>query len=410
MTQSILVTGGCGFIGSHTCVEILQNTPYDIIIVDNLLNSKSSVINAINRIGITNANTNANTTRLKFFKMSILHPSLESIFCQFNIKSVIHFAGLKAVSESISDPMAYYETNVTGTLALVKLCISYQCQLIFSSSATVYGDNTNEQMTEDMPLGSLPLFTRGSSPVTNPYGATKLMVEKILYDTCQAHPWLNVVVLRYFNPIGAHKSGLLGDNPNGIPNNLMPYIYRVAVYNDKLQRGLVNDGTKGTNGVPHHEDDDGANTAADSIYRYLKVFGNTYNTVDGTGCRDYIHVVDLAQAHLAALKVLVANPDEHTTNPDEHTTNPLNYRVYNVGTGRPTSVLKLVYTFCETNHVNVPFRIVDKREGDVAVLYCNPDKIHVELGWECRHTLADMCRDVWKQYLNSVEYCNKKRQ
>ena len=396
MTQSILVTGGCGFIGSHTCVEILQNTPYDIIIVDNLLNSKSSVVNAINRI------VTAGTTRLKFFKMSIMHPSLESIFCQFNINAVIHFAGLKAVSGSISDPLAYYETNVTGTLALVKLCISYQCQLIFSSSATVYGDNTNEKMTEDMPLGSLQLFTSGPSPVTNPYGATKLMVEKILYDTCQAHPWLNVVVLRYFNPIGAHESGLLGDNPNGIPNNLMPYIYRVAVYNDKLQRGLVHNGT---NGVSNHGDDGGAEGGAEGgangIYRYLKVFGNTYNTVDGTGCRDYIHVVDLAQAHLAALKVPVANPDEHKTT-------PLNFRVYNVGTGRPTSVLKLVYTFCEVNNVNVPFRIVDKREGDVAVLYCNPDKIHVELGWECRHTLADMCRDVWKQYLNSVEYSDTK--
>ena len=359
MKQSILVTGGCGFIGSHTCVEILENTQYDIIIVDNLINSKSSVIHSINHIVKA-------PDRIKFYKMSILNPSLDSLFFQYNVKAVIHFAGLKAVGESIANPMDYYETNVSGTIALLKMCVIHQCQLIFSSSATVYGDNDKEQMTEDLPLGALPLFTSGPSPVTNPYGATKLMVEKILFDTCKAHPELNVVVLRYFNPIGAHESGLLGDDPNGIPNNLMPYIYRVAVYNDQVQRKLIdNDVT--------------------SPYRFLKVFGNTFNTVDGTGCRDFIHVVDLAQAHLAALKVTI---------------DKTNYNVYNVGTGKPTSVLQLVYTFCEVNNVNVPFRIVDKRDGDIAVLYCNPDKINVELGWICKYTIADMCRDVWKQYAN----------
>lgn len=335
-----------------------------------------------------------NPSRIVFHKKDILDPCMAEIFSEHTIKAVIHFAGLKSVNESIGNPVDYYSINVAGTLALLKLCVSHQCKFIYSSSAMIYGngaerynDNGHQQgmsslsspsslsrgqMIEDHPMGSLPLETNGPPPVTNPYGVTKLMVEKILFDTCKAHPLLNVVSLRYFNTVGSHPSGVLGDVPMGIPNNIMPFIYRVAVYNDKVAKGLIQ--RSGTN-----------------PYSHLKVFGNTFNTPDGTGYRDYIHVVDLAEAHIAALPTLSSEQTKSSSKVP-------NYKVYNVGTGKPTSVLKLINTFCKANNVNVPFHIVEKRSGDVGVVYCNPDKIYRELGWKSKRTLETMCRDVWKQY------------
>lgn len=375
-TEWILITGGCGFVGSHTCVEVIEKTRYNVIILDNLSNSERSVIDSINTI-------TKKPTRIVLYMMDIRDPSVEEIFTDYVIKAVIHFAGLKSINESIENPFEYYSTNVGGTLAILKLCVAHKCCLIYSSSAMVYGCRqsndwgSNEhlekhQLTESQPLGTLSLDNPGPCTVTNTCSATNVMVEKILFDTCKACPGLNVVALRYFNPIGGHTSGVLGDDPVGIPNNIMPFIHRVAVYNDKVAKGLIE-------------------KPIASPYSHLKVYGNTFGTPDGTGYRDYIHVVDLAEAHLA---VLQSSVNEKTNS----TSRVPNYRVYNVGTGTPTSVLKLINTFCKTNKVNVPFHVVEKRTGDVGILYCNPDKIYRELGWKSKRSLETMCQDVWKQY------------
>lgn len=354
----ILITGGCGFIGSNVCVEVLKNTTLSIIIVDNLCNSKYEVVSKIN--SIINQ-----PQRIIFYKNDIRDP-LDSIFSSYPISTIIHCAGLKAVSESIKNPLEYYDANVNGTINLLKYCTKYNCHFIFSSSATVYGNGNNmDSITETKNIGSLPIGNDSfqNSPITNPYGTTKLMIEKILYDTSIAYPKVKVTALRYFNPIGSHESGLLGDDPNGIPNNLMPYIYRVALYNYKSKNNST------------------CNHLKQSAYKQLQIFGTDYNTPDGTCCRDFIHVVDLANAHVCAM----------------NNTNLTNYNIYNVGTGKATSVKELVDTFIKVNDVEVPYVESDRRPGDVEILCCNSNKIQTELNWHPKYSIDQMCIDVWKQ-------------
>ena len=326
--MKILVSGGTGYIGSHTCVELLQNG-HEVVIFDNLYNSKEEVVDRIRKI------TGKDVT---FYKADMLEPdSMRKIFEEHTFDCVIHFAGLKAVGESVAKPLMYYENNIAGTLNLCKLMNEFGCKrIIFSSSATVYGVPKTVPITEDFPLST-----------TNPYGSTKLMLEQILTDFTVADPEWSVVLLRYFNPIGAHESGLLGEVPNGIPNNLMPYIMQVAV--GKLPE--------------------------------LGVFGDDYDTHDGTGVRDYIHVVDLAKGHVCAVdKVMGAQG----TN------------IYNLGTGTGYSVLDIVHAFEEANGVKIPYRIKPRRPGDVPVCYANPKKAKEELGWEAQFDLTRMCRDSWR--------------
>lgn len=326
--MKILVSGGTGYIGSHTCVELLQNG-HEVVIFDNLYNSKEEVVGRIESI---------TGKKVTFYKADMLDPdSMRRIFEEHTFDCVIHFAGLKAVGESVAKPLMYYENNITGTLNLCKLMNEYGCKrIIFSSSATVYGVPKTVPITEDFPLST-----------TNPYGSTKLMLERILTDFTVADPEWSVVLLRYFNPIGAHESGLLGEVPNGIPNNLMPYIMQVAV--GKLPE--------------------------------LGVFGDDYDTPDGTGVRDYIHVVDLAKGHVCAVnKVMSA----HGTN------------IYNLGTGTGYSVLDIVHAFEDANGVKIPYRIKDRRPGDVAMCYANPTKAKEELGWEAKFDLKRMCQDSWR--------------
>lgn len=326
--MKILVSGGTGYIGSHTCVELLQNG-HEVVIFDNLYNSREEVVDRIRKI------TGKEVT---FYKADMLEPaSMRRIFEEHTFDCVIHFAGLKAVGESVAKPLMYYENNIAGTLNLCKLMNEFGCKrIIFSSSATVYGVPRTVPITEDFPLST-----------TNPYGSTKLMLEQILTDFTVADPEWSVVLLRYFNPIGAHESGLLGEVPNGIPNNLMPYIMQVAV--GKLPE--------------------------------LGVFGDDYDTHDGTGVRDYIHVVDLAKGHVCAVdKVMGARG----TN------------IYNLGTGTGYSVLDIVHAFEEANGVKIPYRIKPRRPGDVPVCYANPRKAKEELGWEAQFDLTRMCRDSWR--------------
>ena len=325
--MKILVSGGTGYIGSHTCVELLQSG-HEVVIFDNLYNSKEEVVDRIKKI------TGKEVT---FYKADMLEPeSMRRIFEEHTFDCVIHFAGLKAVGESVAKPLMYYENNIAGTLNLCKLMNEYNCKrIIFSSSATVYGSPKTVPITEDFPLST-----------TNPYGSTKLMLERILTDFTVADPEWSVVLLRYFNPIGAHETGLLGEVPNGIPNNLMPYIMQVAV--GKLPE--------------------------------LGVFGADYDTPDGTGVRDYIHVVDLAKGHVCAVdKVMSAQG----TN------------IYNLGTGTGYSVLDIVRAFEEANGVTIPYKIKDRRPGDIAMCYANPTKAKEELGWEAKFDLTRMCRDSW---------------
>jgi UDP-glucose 4-epimerase len=324
----ILVTGGAGYIGSHTCVELLD-AGHEVIVVDNLENSKEESIHRVQEI----------TGRpLIFHRADLLdRTALERVFSSQGIDAVIHFAGLKAVGESVQIPLKYYHNNITGTLVLCEVMAEHSVKnIVFSSSATVYGDPASVPIREDFPLGP-----------TNPYGRTKWMIEEILKDLHASDPSWNVVLLRYFNPIGAHRSGRIGEDPQGIPNNLLPFIAQVAV-----QR------------LPE-----------------LKVFGNDYPTPDGTGIRDYIHVVDLARGHLSALERL----DEGC-----------GIATYNLGTGRGYSVLEVVKAFEQASGRKIPYRVVARREGDIAVCYADPSKANRELGWRTEHGIDRMCTDTWR--------------
>ena len=327
--MAILVTGGAGYIGSHTVVE-LQNAGYDVVVLDNLSNASEKALDRVSKI---------TGKPVKFYKADILdRDALNNIFDKETIESCIHFAGLKAVGESVVKPWEYYENNIAGTLTLVDVMRKHNVKnIIFSSSATVYGDPAQIPITEECPKGQC----------TNPYGWTKSMLEQVLTDIQKADPEWNVMLLRYFNPIGAHKSGTIGENPNGIPNNLMPYITQVAV--GKLKE--------------------------------LGVFGNDYDTPDGTGVRDYIHVVDLAKGHVKALKKIEENPG---------------LAIYNLGTGKGYSVLDIVKNFEAATGMKVPYVIKDRRPGDIATCYCDPGKAAKELDWKAENGIKEMCEDSWR--------------
>ena len=331
--MSILVTGGAGFIGSHTAVELLE-AGEEIIIVDNFSNSSPEVLDKIKQI------TNKD---FKFYEVDLLNEEkLETVFKENSIESVIHFAALKAVGESVNKPLEYYHNNITGTVILLKLMQKYNCKkIVFSSSATVYGKPASLPIKEHFPLST-----------TNPYGSTKLMMEQVLQDVCVSDTDFSVAILRYFNPIGAHKSGLIGEVPNGIPNNIMPYILKVA------------------NGE----------------FETLTVFGNDYNTPDGTGIRDYIHVVDLAKGHLKAL---------------DKTREEKGTKIYNLGTGNGYSVLDLITNFEKANGIKVNYKIGQRRPGDIDACYADPSKAKEELGWEARYGIEEMCQDAWNFIKNN---------
>lgn len=330
--MKVLVTGGCGYIGSHTTVRLLE-TGNEVIIVDNLVNSKKETLDNIKKI------TGKSVT---FYQEDLCNlESLEKIFLENEIDAVIHFAGLKAVGESVEIPLRYYQNNLVSTMNLLYCMEKYHVnKLVFSSSATVYGSPKTLPILEDFPLST-----------TNPYGTTKLMIENILTDVYKANNNLDITILRYFNPIGAHKSGLLGEDPNGIPNNLMPYIVKVAF-----------------NELP-----------------VLNIFGSDYDTVDGTGVRDYIHVMDLAEGHILALN-----------------NKKKGLKIYNLGTGKGTSVLELVNMFSKVNNVKVNYKIVDRRPGDIASCYASSKKAFDELGFKCQYTIEDMCRDSYNFVKNNL--------
>lgn len=324
----VLVTGGAGFIGSHTCVELLD-AGYEIAVVDNFCNSKPEMIDKIKQI---------TGKDFKFYEADLLdRDKVEQIFKENNIDSVIHFAGLKAVGESVAKPMEYYHNNIGSTLVLCEVMREYGCKkLVFSSSATVYGCPETVPIKEDFPLST-----------TNPYGSTKLMIENILRDIYVSDNEWSIALLRYFNPIGAHKSGLIGENPNGIPNNLVPYIAQVAV------------------GMREH----------------LNVFGDDYDTPDGTGVRDYIHVVDLSLGHIKALEKIA----------DE-----TGVKTYNLGTGNGYSVLEILHAYEKACGKELKYEIVDRRPGDIAMCYADTAKSKNELGWEAKRGIAEMCEDSWR--------------
>lgn len=325
--STILVTGGAGFIGSHTCVELLE-AGYDVVIMDNFCNSKPEALNRIKQI---------TGKDFKFYETDMLdYEGTSKIFKENKIDAVIHFAGLKAVGESCVKPVEYYHNNLSGTINLIRAMRENGCKrMVFSSSATVYGMNNPIPYVETMPTSA-----------TNPYGYTKVMIEQILIDTAKADSEWSVSLLRYFNPIGAHESGLLGENPNGIPNNLMPYIAQVAA--GKLE--------------------------------CLSVFGDDYDTVDGTGVRDYIHVVDLAKGHLCAVKYVLEHKGTEAVN---------------LGTGKGTSVLQLVHAFEKASGKKINYKIVGRRAGDIAEFYANTDKAKAMFGWEAKYDIDKMCEDSW---------------
>lgn len=333
--MQILVTGGAGFIGSHTLVELYQ-AGHTAVVVDNLSNSSKESLKRVAEL--------CKVKEIPFYQVDIRDKEgLEKVMTAHKFDACIHFAGLKAVGESVEKPWLYYENNINGTLVLMKMLEKHNCKnIIFSSSATIYGEPAEMPITENCPKGVC----------TNPYGWTKSMLEQVLTDIQKADKEWNVVLLRYFNPIGAHKSGRIGENPNGIPNNLMPYITQVAI--GKREK--------------------------------LNVFGNDYNTADGTGVRDYIHVVDLAKAHVSALKAINKN---------------CGLEIYNVGTGRGYSVLEVVKAFEKANDLKVAYEIKERRLGDIAECYCNPQKIEKELGWKAENDLEDMCRDSWNWQKNN---------
>ena len=323
----ILVTGGAGYIGSHTCVELLKKD-FQVTIVDNLSNSKETAIKRIEEI---------TGKKVNFIKCDILEEEkLDTIFAENIFDAVIHFAGLKAVGESVEIPLDYYKNNISGTLSLCSVMKKHNVKnLIFSSSATVYGLNQNVPFKEDFPTSA-----------TNPYGRSKLMIEEILTDLYNSDNSWNIVLLRYFNPVGAHSSGLIGEDPNGLPNNLMPFISQVAV--GKLPK--------------------------------LRVFGDDYPTQDGTGVRDYIHVVDLADGHIKAINQLNAN---------------CGLKIYNLGCGHGFSVLEVIDAFQEASGRNIPYEIVERRAGDIAVSYADSSLAKKELNWEAEKGIDEMCRDAW---------------
>lgn len=332
----ILVTGGAGYIGTHTCIELLD-AGYDVVVVDNFYNSNKIALDRVQKIAGKD---------ITFYKTDLLdRSSMEKIFETNKFDAVIHFAGLKAVGESVSIPLKYYYNNINSTLILCELMKKYNVpNLVFSSSAAVYGSPASVPIYEDFPRSA-----------SNPYGRTKLMIEDILRDLYISDNSWNIMNLRYFNPIGAHCSGLIGENPNGIPNNLFPYITQVAI--GKL--------------------------------KYLNVYGNDYDTPDGTGVRDYIHVVDLAKGHIKALSKLVK----------EH----VGIREYNLGTGIGYSVLQLVREFEKASGKTVPFKIVERRPGDIAACYANSDRALKELGWKAEKSIEDMCIDSWRWQVNNPE-------
>lgn len=332
--MAILVTGGAGYIGSHTCIELV-NAGYEVVVVDNLCNASAKALKRVEKIV---------GKEIKFYEADIRDAeAMKKVFAQENIDAVIHFAGLKAVGESVAKPLEYYDNNMNGTLVLCNAMRNAGVKnIIFSSSATVYGDPAFIPITEECPKGQC----------TNPYGWTKSMLEQILTDFHTADPEWNVVLLRYFNPVGAHESGLIGENPKGIPNNLMPYITQVAV----------------------------------GKREFLGVFGNDYDTPDGTGVRDYIHVVDLAYGHVKALKKIEEKAG---------------VCVYNLGTGNGYSVLDMVKAFSKACGKDLPYRILDRRPGDIAMCYADPAKAKEELGWEATKGLDEMCADSWRWQSNN---------
>ena len=327
--MSILVTGGAGFIGSHTCVELL-NAGYDVVVADNLYNASEKSLERVKKI---------TGKDLKFYKADIRDKeAMNEIFEKEEIESVIHFAGLKAVGESVAKPLEYYENNIGGTITLCDVMRNHGVKnIIFSSSATVYGDPAFIPITEECPKGTC----------TNPYGWTKSMMEQIMTDVQKANPDMNVILLRYFNPVGAHESGRIGEDPKGIPNNLMPYISQVAV--GKLEK--------------------------------LGVFGDDYDTPDGTGVRDYIHVVDLAKGHVKAINYIFSNPG---------------LDVINLGTGVGYSVLDMVKAFGKACGKEIPYEIKPRRAGDIAMCYADPAKAARVLGWKAEKGLDEMCADTWR--------------
>jgi UDP-glucose 4-epimerase len=343
--KKILVTGGLGFIGSHTCIELSND--YDLIIIDNLYNSKKNVLDKI--IEITKKKS------ILFYNYDLLDKiKLDEIFEKDKPYGVIHFAGLKSVGESIKKPCFYYQNNLISTLNLIEVMEKHCCyNLIFSSSATVYGFQKSP-LKENYEIGR---------DITNPYGQTKFMIEQILKDICFSNSKFNIISLRYFNPIGAHKSGLIGESPNDIPNNLMPYVLKVAANNNTK----FNFGNK---------------------FDLLNVFGDNYDTEDGTCRRDFIHVVDLAKGHYSALKKI----------------NKLNgYNIFNMGTGHSTSVLELINIFKKVNNVEIPYQIADRREGDLDICFCDPNFTNEILKWKTELNIEDMCKDSWNFQLLNLE-------
>ena len=324
----ILITGGAGYIGSHAAVELLDNG-YEIVILDSLVNSSFEAISRIKKL---------TGKEFRFYDADLLDiTQIEKVFRRHDIKAVMHFAGLKSVNESVSVPLQYYDNNITGTLNLCKVMSKFNVrQLVFSSSATVYRQPGNKAVDEGSPLGAI-----------NPYGRTKLMIEEILHDLYQSDPFWKITILRYFNPIGAHVSGQIGEAPTGIPNNLMPYITQVAVGRMPV----------------------------------LKVFGEDYDTHDGTGIRDYIHVTDLVKGHLKAL---------------EYLSNQSGIETFNLGTGKGCSVLEPVEALTEATGMDIPYQVVGRRKGDVGVCYASPEKAKRRLGWKAEKSLLQMCEDSWR--------------
>ena len=336
--MAVLVTGGAGYIGSHTCVELLNNG-YEVVVMDNLYNSNEKALERVEQI---------TGKKVTFYNVDMLdREAMNEIFEKETIDSVIHFAGYKAVGESVRKPLEYYHNNITGTLNLCDVMRNHGVKnIIFSSSATVYGDPAFVPITEDCPKGQ----------ITNPYGQTKGMLEQILTDLHVSDPEWNVVLLRYFNPIGAHKAGIIGEDPKGIPNNLVPYIAQVAV--GKLEK--------------------------------LGVFGDDYDTPDGTGVRDYIHVVDLAKGHVKAMKKFEDQPE---------------VRIYNLGTGNGYSVLQVLHAFEKACGKTLPYEMKPRRAGDIATCYADPAKAKADLGWEAEYGIEEMCEDSWRwQSMNPNGY------
>ncbi len=326
--MNILVTGGAGYIGSHTCHELL-NAGYEVVVVDNLVNSKEESLKRVQELA---------GKKIIFHKVDLLdRTGLEQVFEKYSFQAVIHFAGLKAMGESVNIPLDYFHNNVTGTLVLLKVMKKFKCQnIVFSSTAGIYGEAKTVPVTEDFP-----------ACVLNPYARSKLMIEDILRDLYRAEPSWNIALLRYFNPVGAHPSGRIGEDPQGTPNNLMPYVAQVAV----------------------------------GKHPYVRVWGNDYPTPDGTGVRDYIHVMDLAAGHIKALEKLATDPG---------------MVLYNLGTGRGYSVMEVIHAFEKACQHEIPYKIMERRPGDAAISYADPSKANRELNWFARKTIEEMCADAWR--------------